>query len=81
MNLKKTPELSWLVPAGMLIAILGALPGCGLKGDLYIPVEEPGVPPETVIETEVETGTGTRIETETESTEVEPEEQPATGPN
>ncbi len=74
---KKTPELSRLVPAAMLIAALIAASGCGLKGNLYIPVDEPDAPPETEIETEIQTGTGIgpEVEVETEPTELETTEQ------
>jgi predicted small lipoprotein YifL len=53
--------------------------GCGLKGGLYIPVEEPAAVGESAdeieIETEIETGAGTGTETEIELKTTAPESE------
>lgn len=67
----KTPGLNRFVLLHALAALFALLAACGLKGGLYIPVEESAGGAEIEIETEIKTGTGTETQT---TIEIEPAE-------
>lgn len=67
----KTPGLNRFVLLQALAALFALLAACGLKGGLYIPVEESAGGAEIEIETEIKTGTGTGTQT---TIEIEPAE-------
>lgn len=71
----KTPGLNRFVLLQALAALFALLAACGLKGGLYIPVEESAggaeIEIEIEIETEMKTGTGTGTQT---TIEIEPAE-------
>ena len=70
----KTPGLNRFVLLYALAALFALLAACGLKGGLYIPVEESAGGAEIEIETEIKTGTGTQTTIEIEPAETETRE-------
>ena len=75
----KAVKLKHSTPWKALAAVCLMAAGCGLKGGLYIPVEEPAAAGESAdeieIETEIETGTGTGTQTEIEVKTTAPESE------